>query len=123
MPVLGHSIGPQALVAFGVEVGQISFSACATHATETVGDYAGGLDESRAQQRDNGQEDAGGIATRCGNEPGLANGLTMQLRHTVNGLRQELGRGMCAFVKLFVYGRIVQAEVCGEVDDRAPGLQ
>ena len=122
MPVFRHAVRPQAFVALGIEKRNVRLASGTAYATLAVGNDASGLDEPSAQQRYNRQQDAGGVTARSGDEFRVSDGGTMQLGHAVDGLFQQSRRGMWIAVKLLVHSCIIEPEICGEIDDRASGL-
>ena len=61
-----------------------------------------GLMSPALQQRNGRQQNARRVATRRGDERGLLDLLAINFGQAINGLRQQLGRGMVVRVEFLV---------------------
>ena len=123
MPMLGDAVGPHAFVALDEQVIELGLAPRAAHAAERIGDDAVGLDQARLQQRNQRQQDAGGIASGGGHEHRFLDLRAIDLRQAVDRGFQQLRRRMVVRVELLVNSGALDAEIGAEIDDLAAGLQ
>src|SRR5882724_3280780 len=123
VPVFGHGVGPDAFVALDEKIILLDLAARAADAAEGIGDDAGGFDETGAQKRQQGEQNAGGIAAGRRDEHGVFDCGTIDLGQTVNGGGEEIGRGMVVRVEFLIDVGAAEAEIGAEVDDLSALLE
>ncbi len=118
MAMAGDAVGAEGAIDLTEEEGDAgvaSGTACAAHAGDI--DRLIEVDETGAKERDEGQEDAGGVATWAGDEACGLDFLGADFWKRVDGFGEEFGVRMCVIVELGVgFGR-TEAEVGAEVYD------
>ena len=121
--MFGYAVGSDTLVAFAEEIIDFGFAASAADAAERIGDDSGGFDDSSAEQRQGGEQDAGGVTTWGSDEACGADGVAMDFGHAVDRFGEESGGGVIVSVELLVGGGALEAKVGAEIDDGAPGVE
>ena len=109
------------LVELGEEVLVLEAAPRARDAGLGVDDHRARLDQVRAQERKQRQQDRGHVAAGGGHEPGAAQRVAVELGDAEDGLTEQLRR-LVGAVPLLVDGEVAEAEVGGEVDHREAGL-
>ena len=90
----GESVGAHAFVDLGKDEGKVGLASSSADAAHG-GDVDGGvIKKPGPQERDQGQHDAGGIATGRGDEAGGFDLLAVDLGKAEDRLAKQLGRGV-----------------------------
>ena len=122
VPVLGHAVRPEALVALDVQKRHVGLAPGTADAAQRVGDDLLGIDQPGLEQRNGRQQDARRVTAGRGDERRVGDGVAPEFRQPVNGLGQPLRRGVFGAVKLVVRVGVVEAEVGAQVDHRHTAL-
>ena len=121
--VFGDAVGADAFVALDVEVVEFGVSACATDAAHAGDDDGGWVEEAFFEEGDEGEEDAGGVATGAGDERGRSDGVGVDFGETVDRGGAELWGVMGFAVELGVGVDVFDAEIGAEIDDTEACLE
>jgi hypothetical protein len=118
MAMAGDAVGAEGAVDLTEEKGDAGV-ASGTTGPAHAGDVDGliEVDETGAKERDEGEEDAGGVTTRAGDEACGLDFLGADFWKRVDGFGEEFGVRMGVIVELGVGFRRTEAEVGAEVDD------
>ena len=115
--MLGQSVSAQAFIALAKEKGRLRLAPRPTHAAGTGHSDIGDIDQAGFDQRNERQQDRSGIAAGRTDKLGRAYGLAVQLGQTVNGLGEQLWRGMLLAIKFPVNPGVAQTEIRTQVDN------
>ena len=119
MAVVKEPVGDEVLVD-GPEVQGLLRSAARTgDPGGRVDDDAVGLDDASAHQRRQCEPGRGRIATRGSDQAGAGQLLPEQLRQSIGGVGEDVGRRVRLAVPLRIEAWIPEAKIGGEVDDDA----
>ena len=75
------------------------------------------------QQRDERQQNAGGITARRGDEGGVLDLRAVDFGQAIDRLFEQLGRGMVVPVKFLVSGGVLEPEIGAQINDLATQIE
>ena len=122
MTMSDGSIRTDALIAFRIDVGKIHLPSGSRDAAHGGDDDVLRLHQSGFEQGGDREDDAGRIASRAGDERGIADLFAVAFRRSVDRLFQQLRRGMILAVVFLVLGGGAEAEVRADVEHPDTGF-
>ncbi len=124
MPVIEHRIGGEVVGDLAKAGLQRGLAAGAAHAGLGVADDSGGsVGDAACDQGLDGEIRGRGVAARIRDQASGANALAAELRKTVDGLGEELGRGVFLLIPARIRGGVGKAEGAAEIDDLGAGVE
>src|SRR5262245_37872299 len=102
VPVLRHRVGTNTVVTLAEQILGFRLASGAADAAERVRDEALRMDQFGPDQGNGGQQNARWIAAGRRDQESVFDLLAIQFRQAVDGLRQEVWRGMIVAVELAV---------------------
>jgi hypothetical protein len=115
--MLGNAVGTNAFVAFRKKIIDLDLAPSTSDTAHAVSDNTVGIDKAGAEERDSGQENAGRVTTRAGDESGILDLGSVDLGKTINSFFQEVGSGVFVSVKLLINRGIFNAKVGTKIND------
>ncbi len=115
MAVLADFIGFKGFLDFTVVGGQGQGTACAADPGFGIGDDSACIDEAAFQQRNQGQQHAGGITARIPDQARRFDLLPVNLAQAVNRFLNKM-RGRVRLIMLFINGDIPKPEIRRKID-------
>src|SRR3982751_5539884 len=94
MTMFWNAVRPDAFVALGEEVLRFHFPSSASHAAERIGNNAVRANQVGPKERENGQQDTGGIATGTRDEIGLRDFFAINFGQAINRFLEQFRGGM-----------------------------
>ena len=113
--VAGQPVGAERAVDFGEVRGEFESAPCAGDARLGV-DHRAPVEPARFGERGEREDGRGRVAAGHSHQPRFADRVAVQLGQPVDGVGEQLGRGVLA-VPLLVALELVEAEVGAGVDD------
>lgn len=121
--VAWDAVGADAFIAFAEEQGNGFLASGTRDAAHAEDADALGLDEASLEEREEGQQHAGGVASGSRDQSGAADGVGIDFRETVDRLCEEVGCRVGVVVEFLVGGRVIEAEIGAQVDDAETAVE
>ena len=124
MAMIEHRIDGEIVGDFAKTGFEASLAAGAAHAGLGVADDSGGsIGHAACDQRLDGEIRGRGITAGIRDQARGANSLAAELGETVDGLGEQVRRGVLLFVPARIGGGVAQAESAAEIDDLGAGVE